>query len=72
MFLQGVRSVWDMDFDGTHTYGDVFLRKEVEQCVYNYELADVERLYERAPGPDIILPAATGAPGNNSSSNAER
>ncbi len=45
MFLQGVRSVWEMDFDGTHTYGDVFLRNEVEQCIYNYELADVERLH---------------------------
>ncbi|MBI5564417.1 MAG: glycine--tRNA ligase subunit beta [Chloroflexi bacterium] len=45
MFLQDVRSVWDIDFDGVHTYGDVYLRNEVEQCVYNYELADVERLH---------------------------
>jgi hypothetical protein len=34
--------------------------------------SDVERLYERAPSPDIILPAGTGAHGNNSPSNAER
>jgi feruloyl-CoA synthase len=33
---------------------------------------DVERLYERSPGPDLILPAGTGAQGINSPSNAER
>ena len=44
MFLQGVRSVWDIDYDGQRTYGDVFLRSEIEYNIYNYELADVERL----------------------------
>ena len=34
--------------------------------------SDVERLYERSPGPDIILPAGTGTQGNNPPSNAER
>jgi glycyl-tRNA synthetase len=69
MFLQNVRSVWDMDFDGVHTYGDVYLRNEVEQCIYNYELADVERLhrlydtYEAeakaalAHDPALVMPA---------------
>src|SRR5512139_3570548 len=28
MFLQGVRSVYDIDFDGAHTYGEIFLRNE--------------------------------------------
>jgi glycyl-tRNA synthetase len=45
MFLQGVRSVWEMDYDGSHTYGDVFLRNEIEQCIYNYEVADVAGLH---------------------------
>jgi glycyl-tRNA synthetase len=46
MYLQKVRSVWEIDWDGVHTYGDVFMRPEVEHCIYNFELADVERLNE--------------------------
>jgi glycyl-tRNA synthetase len=46
MHLQKVRSVWEIDWDGMHTYGDVFVRPEVEHCVYNFELADVDRLTE--------------------------
>jgi glycyl-tRNA synthetase len=46
MYLQKVRSVWEIDWDGVHTYGDIFMRPEVEHCVYNFELADVERLTE--------------------------
>jgi glycyl-tRNA synthetase len=44
MFLQDVRAVWDIDYDGMHTYGDVLLRPEIEHCRYDFELADVERL----------------------------
>ncbi|MBN1136233.1 MAG: glycine--tRNA ligase subunit beta [Anaerolineae bacterium] len=44
MYLQGVRSVWDIDWDGVHTYRDIYMRSEIEQCTYNFELADVERL----------------------------
>jgi glycyl-tRNA synthetase len=44
MFLQDVRSVWEIDWDGTHTYGDVLLQPEIEHCRYDFELADVERL----------------------------
>ena len=44
MALQGARSVWEIDWDGTHTYGDVLLQPEVENCRYDFELADVERL----------------------------
>ncbi|MFN2242294.1 MAG: glycine--tRNA ligase subunit beta [Anaerolineae bacterium] len=44
MYLQKVRSVWEIDWDGVHTYGDVFQRPEIEHCIYNFELADVERL----------------------------
>ena len=44
MALQGVRSVWDIDWDGTHTYGDVLLQPEVEDCRYEFELADIDRL----------------------------
>ncbi len=44
MFLQEVRSVWEIDWDGIHTYGDILRRSEVEHCIYNFEEADVERL----------------------------
>jgi len=44
MALQGVRSVWEIDWDGTHTYGDVLLQPEIEHCRYDFELAGVERL----------------------------
>jgi glycyl-tRNA synthetase len=44
MYLQKVRAVWDIDWDGVHTYGDVYRRPEVEHCIYNFEVADVERL----------------------------
>jgi glycyl-tRNA synthetase len=46
MYLQKVRSVWDISWDGVHTYGDVYTRPEVEHCIYNFELADVDRLSE--------------------------
>jgi len=44
MFLQGVRSVWEIDWDGRRTYGDVLLQPEIEHCRYDFEVADVERL----------------------------
>lgn len=44
MYLQGLRAVWDIDWDGTHTYRDIYRQSEIEQCVYNFELADVDRL----------------------------
>ena len=37
-------SVWEIDWDGTLTYGDVLLQPEIEHCRYDFELADVERL----------------------------
>ncbi len=44
MFLQQVKSVWEIDWDGIHTYGDILLRSEIEHCIYNFEEADVDRL----------------------------
>jgi glycyl-tRNA synthetase len=46
MFLQDKRSVWDIDWGGGRTYGDVYKTPEVEHCVYDFEAADVERLTE--------------------------
>jgi glycyl-tRNA synthetase len=44
IYLQAVDSVWDIDWDGRHTYGDILLHQEVEHCTYDFEVADVERL----------------------------
>ncbi|MFZ5919375.1 MAG: glycine--tRNA ligase subunit beta [Chloroflexota bacterium] len=42
--IQGVRSVWDIRWDNSRTYGDVLRSSEVEYCKYNFESADVDRL----------------------------
>ncbi len=44
MFLQRVRSVWDIQWDDRHTYGDILLQAEIDHCKYNFEVADIERL----------------------------
>ncbi len=50
MYLQGVDSVYDLVWTrgqfGTVTYGDVFHQNEVEQSTYNFEYANVEKLFE--------------------------
>ncbi len=46
IYLQGVNSVWEVDWDGHHAYGDVLLRQEVEHCIYDFEVADVDRLMQ--------------------------
>ncbi len=46
MFLQRVRRVWDIDWDGVHTYGDILLQAEIDHCKYNFEIADIDRLRE--------------------------
>jgi len=44
MFLQGVGSVWEIQWDDNLTYGDVLKVNEVEHCTYNFDVADVDRL----------------------------
>ncbi|MGD2105591.1 MAG: glycine--tRNA ligase subunit beta, partial [Anaerolineae bacterium] len=46
MFLQDAPSIWDIDWDGRHTYGEIYLPQEVEHCEYAFNLADVHRLTE--------------------------
>jgi glycyl-tRNA synthetase alpha chain len=50
MYVQGVESVYDLDFNGVEgagriSYGDVFLRAEREFSAYNFERADTELLF---------------------------
>lgn len=44
MYIQGVDSVFDLEWVDGYTYGDVFLRNEREQSAYNFELADTAML----------------------------
>ncbi|GIK73476.1 MAG: glycine--tRNA ligase [Chloroflexota bacterium] len=44
MYLQHKTQVWDIDVDGQHTFAELFRDPEVEHCVYDFELADVERM----------------------------
>ena len=45
MYLQGVKSVYDLVWTDGVTYGDVFLQNEKEQSAYNFEHADTEALF---------------------------
>ncbi|TXG84380.1 MAG: glycine--tRNA ligase subunit alpha [Sphingomonadales bacterium] len=45
MYIQGVDSVYDLDFNGQSvTYGDVFLENERQFSAYNFEFADTDVL----------------------------
>jgi len=70
MYLQGVDSIFDLNFNGRDgadkvTYGDVFLQAEQEYSRYNFEYADTELLlrhFEEAEAECRKLLDA-GAPG---------
>ena len=47
MYLQGVDSVYDLNWTEGLTYGDVFHQNEVEQSKYNFEIADTEVLFKQ-------------------------
>jgi glycyl-tRNA synthetase alpha chain len=67
MYLQEKESVYDLDWNGGITYGDVHRKGEYELSVYHFEAADVEMLlrmfemYEQesraAAGRGLVLPA---------------
>jgi glycyl-tRNA synthetase len=44
MYLQNKTQVWDIDVDGVHRFDEVYKDAEIENSIYNFELADVERL----------------------------
>ncbi|MFN8452377.1 MAG: glycine--tRNA ligase subunit beta [Anaerolineae bacterium] len=70
--LQGKDSVWNIEWlnsdDGASLfYRDVLLRSEIEHCIYNFEIADVDGLrqtydiaeneYKRALDAGLVIPA---------------
>ena len=44
MYLQHKTQVWDIDVDGQHSFAELYRDPEIENCVYEFELADVERM----------------------------
>lgn len=46
MYIQEKENVYDIDWNGTYTYGDVFHQNEFEQSTYNFELADIVLLFD--------------------------
>lgn len=46
MYLQNVNSVFDVMWNKTLKYGDIFLQNEIEQSKYNFEYSTPERLFK--------------------------
>jgi glycyl-tRNA synthetase alpha chain len=47
MYLQNVDSVYDLAWNDTISYGDVFHQNEVEQSEYNFDIADTDVLFRQ-------------------------
>ena len=45
MYLQGVRSVYDLEFGAGVTYGEIYRENERQWSAYNFEVADTEMLF---------------------------
>jgi glycyl-tRNA synthetase alpha chain len=67
MYLQGVNSIFDVKWNETLTYGDVYHQNEVQFSKYNFEEADVDMLFKlfdmyekeskRLVNEGLVLPA---------------
>jgi len=67
MYLQGVRSVYDLEWGHGVTYGDIYQGAEAQWSRYNFEVADTEALFAafaqherecaRALDAGLVLPA---------------
>lgn len=65
--LQGVNSVWELDYGAEIPYGDILLQSEIEHCRYYFDVADVDSIrtvydiYEqeslRCLDANLVLPA---------------
>ena len=67
MYLQGVDNVFDIQWNSKINYGDVHHQQEVEQSTYNFEVADIDMLFnffttfekesKHAIAAGLVLPA---------------
>ena len=75
MYLQGVRSVYDLEWGHGVTYGDLYKLNEAQWSAYNFEVADTDALFAafdrhervrplsgRRPGPPGLRPGAEVQP----------
>ena len=46
MYIQGVENVYDIQWVGNYTYGDVFHQNEFEQSTYAFDLSDEALLFD--------------------------
>ena len=46
MYIQGVENVYDIQWTGDYTYGDVFHQNEFEQSTYAFDLSDADLLFD--------------------------
>lgn len=46
MYIQGVENVYELQWNETFTYGDIFHQNEVEQSTYAFELSDADMLFD--------------------------
>ena len=47
MYIQGVENVYDLDWNGEMTYGDVYYRNEQEQSAFNFEHSNTDILFKQ-------------------------
>ena len=47
MYLQGVDSIFDIQWNEHFSYGDIYHQNEVEQSTFNFEQANVEELFHQ-------------------------
>jgi glycyl-tRNA synthetase alpha chain len=45
MYLQGVDSIFDIQWNDRITYGEIFLQGEIEESTYNFEVSDADLLF---------------------------
>lgn len=65
--LQGVESVWELEYGANIPYGDLLLQGEIEHCRYYFEVADIpaiqsiyemyEREAQRCISAGLVMPA---------------
>ncbi|MHA1597099.1 MAG: glycine--tRNA ligase subunit alpha [Alphaproteobacteria bacterium] len=47
MYIQGVENVFDLDWNGDMSYGDIYMRNEKEQSAFNFEHANTDILFQQ-------------------------
>ncbi|TFG67870.1 MAG: glycine--tRNA ligase subunit alpha, partial [Anaerolineales bacterium] len=67
LYLQNKESVWDIQWDVNHTYGEMLRDQEIDHCRYDFDIADIGRLQkmftlfeeeaELALNSKVIVPA---------------